>query len=281
MKRLLFFILLITSGSVSGQNKLSWELITEISGIMNSSPKNKPFQIPSSPGGGTGVGYLLDTAGMPVYLSSNAYIAYMERANTIQYKSKLTAGATIGGRLNYPLSKNLDLTIGATVSFMHLTRTTNYDPLNSFLTPGYTPNDSLFGVSGTGSIVFVGTANVFFSSLNKQVETFSFTTFNIPIGIRYKKAKWSFETGIRPAFIINSSKRKTAQPYNGEIHINESPFKNTQTTTIGLSIGPNYQITKSISAGIQYVHGLSTLITSENTRRLLSRTINLKLLYKL
>ena len=281
MKQLFVLILVAFSLKALSQSKPSWELIVNISGISNSSPQDKPWQ--PMPGSG-GTAYLLDSSGNRVSLPPNIYSAYQQTTNTVQYKSKLTAGISFGGRLNYPLNKNFDVSIGGTISFMNLTRTSGNSFANSFyLATGLTPRDSLFGTTGTGTPVFIGTSSSYLSALNNQVETFSFTNFNVPVSLCYKKAKWRFEAGIVPSFIISSSKKKTTQPSDPEISFTETqtPFENNQKTTVGLSICPNYQITKSIGLGIEYVHGLTTLIDADNTRRLLSRNINLKSLYKL
>ncbi|MGG9961137.1 outer membrane beta-barrel protein [Ferruginibacter sp. SUN106] len=275
MKKVTLIILLAFSLKGSAQSKPAWELIVAVSGLSNSSPQNNNIVTGSSRP-------MLDSAGNPVFLSTGVYTAYRQTANSIKYKSKLTAGITFGGRLSYPLNTHFDISVGATLSIFTVSRITENNSSNPFLAgTGLNPGDSIYGTTGSGSVIFIGTAANYFSSFTNQPEKFSFTNLNTPISIIYKKEKWRFETGITPSFIINSSKKKLKDNYGGEITINETPFTNNQNTEVGLSIGSDYEITKELGIGLEYVHGLNSLIDADNTRKLLTRTINLKLLYKL
>jgi hypothetical protein len=279
MKKIFVFILLSASLKGAGQNKPAWELIFKILGIANSSPANKPIQSVSGYRTGTPVGFLVDSAGNPLYLPSNIYSSYLQNANKVQYSSKLTAGFCFGGRLMYSLNKNFDLSIGGTISLMNVSRTAN-NTASSFL-GGLSPADSIFGSTLSGGQMFIGTAGSFFSSVYHQTETFRFSTFNMPINLIYKKSKWRFEAGFTPSFIVHSSKKKNAGNSNSEMSVTDVPFENNQKIATGLNLGCNFAFTKTISAGVEYVQGISTLVDADNYRRLLPRSISLQLLYKL
>ncbi|GAB2822195.1 porin family protein [Ferruginibacter profundus] len=275
MKKIILVFLLAFSLKGLAQTRPVWELIVGVSGISNSSPQNSNSV--------TGSGRpMVDSAGNPVFLPPAVYTTYQQTANAIKYKSKLTGGITFGGKLSYPINKHLDIAVGITLSVLRVSRSTESSSSNPFSAGSvFNPRDSLFGTTGSGSVIFIGTAANYFSSFTNQPEKFSFTSLNTPISIIYKKEKWRFETGITPSFIINSSKKKLKDNSDGEITINETPFINNQNVAAGLSIGSDYATTKKLCIGLEYVHGLSSLIDADNTRKLLTRTVNLKLLYKL
>jgi Outer membrane protein beta-barrel domain len=274
MKRSILVILLAFSLKGLAQTKPAWELIVAVSGISNSSPQNNNTI--------TGSGRpMLDSAGSPIFLSPGVYTAYQQTASSIKYKAKLTAGITFGGRLSYALNTHFDISIGATLSVLSVSRVTESNSSNPFLAGiGVNPRDSLFGTTGSGGVIFIGTAANYFSSFTNQPEKFSFTNLNTPISIIYKKEKWRFETGIIPSFIISSSKKKSKNN-DPEIHVNETPFTNNQKVSAGINIGTNYAISKELSFGLEYIHAISSLLDIENNRKLLTRSVNLKLLYKL
>jgi hypothetical protein len=274
MKKIILFLLICISVKVWAQTKPKWELVIDLSAINNSSPQKSTAM-------GKGAA-LLDSSGGMVFLPVNISTAYWQAANSIKYKSNFTAGITIGGRMNYSINNRFDISIGATLSLMGVSRTTVGNSTNSWLaSAGLNPSDSIFGNTGLGTIRFIATAGNYFSSFNNQVEHFTFTNLNVPISFIYKVEKWRFETGIIPSFIISSSKKKPKNNNDPEIHNNETPFTNNQKVSAGLNIGTNYTVTKELSLGIEYIHGLSSLLDIENNRKLLTRSVSLKLFYKL
>lgn len=258
MKKILFILMLILSLKGSGQGRFSYELILDVSGVSNYSPSKNV----SKPG----TSFIIDTSGMLVVIPTTDI-------NKTDYKSKIMGGITVGGRLNYCVYKKLGIAIGGSVSYFKVSRI-----FNNVISSTSILTDTVYGVNGT---ILPGIYGHSFASGRKEV--FKFVTFNLPINIFITKAKWRFETGIIPSFIISSTKKKGSPYYDpSEIEYAGDPlFENSKNFVIGFSISPNYQVTKKIRLGIEYIHGVSSLIEADNYGKLLPRSFSLKILYKL
>ncbi|MBK7306672.1 MAG: hypothetical protein IPI88_06255 [Chitinophagaceae bacterium] len=126
------------------QSKLSFDLIFQISGVSNSSIKSKT---------NSGTGYyspvILDSSGWPIILtpsSGNVYTIAAPKTNPVKYKAKLTAGLTVGGKLNYNVYKKLGIGIGASIFYFKTVRSTITTPQS--LTSAWGFSGIRLGVSG-------------------------------------------------------------------------------------------------------------------------------------
>ena len=110
-----------------------------------------------------------------------------------------------------------------------------------------------------------------------------FVTINIPIAVVYSKAKWQFEGGIIPSFIISSKKEKYKVENTPEVIYPQEPdFTNSQKVSFNISISPSYLVAKNVRIGLEYVHGLSPgLINAYDVYKLMPRSLGLKILYKI
>lgn len=274
MKKVLSICILILPFISKAQSKLSYELMLNVSGVSNSSAK------PESASRTFDNIYIRDSAGSPIQINNSwggIYTAAKEKP--LKHKAKLTSSITIGGKLSYQLYKEFSLSIGASITLLKASRIEKDNNTGPYFSNGYFTGINTL----TGALVVI--APGFYNSIKSpdKEQNYKFTTINIPLAISYTKAKWQFEGGIIPSFIISSTKEKYEVQNTPEITYAQEPdFTNDLKTSFSLSISPSYQVAKNVKVGLEYVYGLSPgMIKAFDVYKLMPQSLGLKILYKI
>jgi hypothetical protein len=291
MKRIFLFAFFAVPYIAAAQSKLSYDLAFSVAGVSNASPKSKTASTNPTP-------YIFDSSGSIFVItpvSGGTYFISVPKTDAVRYKAKLTGGFTVGGKLNYTIYKNMDIGIGANLSYFKVTR-------SAITTTGAFSSSLGFIVVGLGSSGnWDSTRNLpagtyTYSNGVTSVDKFKFLTANIPVTVSYSIAKWKLEAGIITSFIISTSK-KTLLPEYFDPEIGPAPPsfdpsvpqpspENKTKSFFSLSISPQYQLTSKLKIGIEYNHALSNVYStnwySQNDYpNMKTSSLGLKILYKL
>jgi Outer membrane protein beta-barrel domain len=263
------------------QKKGSWELTAAVLAAGNNSPLHQ-IKKQSTPPSGNPALIILDSSGNPLQgMSFYRYVDdYRERQNKISYKTRITPGISAGVSYSYPLNNKLSIAAGVNLSIIKTTRMVENE-YAKFYAYGYAVRgDSLFAGNPVTGITYVGDISSYINGIARE-ETFRFVTFNFPVAARYRFKKLIIEAGFSTSFIVNSTKKKATVKTDPEFTITETTFQNNQSLAFSLTVCPAYQLTDRIRLGIEFAHGITTLIDSYDYRRLVPLSAGLKLFYKL
>lgn len=280
MKKVFLLLLAGISLNAVAQKKGSWELTAAVLAVSNNSPLHQ-IKKQSTPPSGNPVLIILDSSGNPLQgMLLYTYSDYRERQNKITYKTRITPGISAGGSYSYPLNKRLSISAGVNLSVIKTTRMVENE-YAKFYAYGYSvKGDSLFAGNPVTGITYVGNISSYKNGI-AQEETFRFFAFNFPVAARYRFKKLIIEAGISTSFIVNSTKKKATVKPDPEFTVTETTFQNNQSLAFSLTVCPAYQLTDRMRLGIEFAHGISTLIDSYDYRRLVPLSAGLKLFYKL
>ncbi len=293
MKRIVLFAFFIMPLIGFAQSKLSYDLILNISGVSNTSNK---VQLNS---GGFST-YIFDSSGAPIIItpgSSGIFIAGIPQKKSLEYKTKLNVGFTVGAKLNYNVYKRLGIGIGASISYFMATRTLNNTVSGTF------PSSIIFtgiGLSSGGnwdSTRTLPAGTYSYSDGLDSEDKFKFVTLNIPLSVNYSIAKWQFEAGLITSFIVSNSKKIVVKS-NDDSEISASPPvysdpsvpkpspENEAKSFFSLSVSPQYQLSNKLKIGIEYIRGLSNSYSTNQYSKytypgMKTSSLGLKILFKL
>lgn len=291
MKRIFLFAFFAMPYFATAQSKLSYDLVFNVSGVSNASPKSKT----SSKNLAT---YIFDSTGLPIIItpgSGSIYVTSIPKTDAIKYKAKLTSGITIGGKINYTFCKNIDISIGANFSYFRATRSA-ITTTASFSTPVGFVGIGLNGAGNWDSTRNLPAGTYTYSNGVASVDKFKFLTVNIPVTASCSIAKWKLEAGIITSFIISNAK-KTFTPDNFDPEIGPGPPtfdpsvpqpspENKAKSFFSLSVSPQYQLSNKLKIGIEYNHALSNVYSTnwysqDAYPSMKTNSLGLKILYKL
>jgi hypothetical protein len=293
MKRIFLFAFFALPYIAAAQSKLSYDLIFNVSGISNSTGKTKTNSVGRyfSP-------VFFDSAGTPVVLTtlSGVYTAAVPKTNPVKYKAKLTGGFSIGGKLNYLAYKKLGISIGVSVSYFKVVRS-SIPTVESFSSPfGFT--GSLLSSSGNWDSTRTYSPGTYtYSNGPETVEKFQFVTLNIPLSINYSFSKWQIEAGITSSFILGSKFAQETKKYSdpeisSAYSVPLNPYdpqpspENETKHFFSVSVSPQYQLSNKLKIGIEYIHALSSVYSTNWYSKgiypdMKTGSLGLKILYKL
>jgi hypothetical protein len=121
-------------------------------------------------------------------------------------------------------------------------------------------------------------------------------TLNIPVTVSYSIAKWQLEAGVNTSFILNSKNTQTTEKnLNPEFSGAPPPLNpgdpqpssdNKSKSFFSLSVSPQYQLSKKLKIGIEYIHALTNIYSTnwyskETYPGMKTSSLGLKILYKL
>ena len=276
MKKVFFLGLLVFAQKLVAQKKGSWYITASAGLVTNASPKFKITKSNSGIGGSISI-LLIDSAGNRLTLTHPA--SYKEILNKINYKAEITASFSAGAKFIYPINKKWSFGTGANLSYSNMKRVAENEAVKYSRFGLLAGTDSIF-FGNPSNNVFIGT----FNSVNNfptRNESFSFLALNIPVTAAFNFRRVTLEGGLTTSFLIKSVKQPIVLKQDPEYSFSEPAFENNTSIALSFIFCPSYQITDKIQLGIEYNHGLTTLIDSENYRPLLARSISIKLAYKL
>src|SRR5205085_2644963 len=157
---------------------------------------------------------------------------YREHLHEKTGKPALTAGITMGARLNYPISRNFGCTVGGSISYFTLSR-----KIDNRYIDKYTYLDTFHTTDIHGNPVIMPAGTYTTSVSARYSEAYHFTTINFPVSVYFIHDKWRLEGGIIPSLIISSDKINNI-PVFDPAEISTSyyfPFKNSRRSTLGIS----------------------------------------------
>lgn len=289
MRKYITLILLFCSSAVYSQSKISYDLILTVSGVTNTS---KPFQTTTR----TAAPILQDTSGNWGTISLHTFNSLgVSKENS--FTSKITSEITFGGRVSYPLEKNINITGGISLSFVSAKRAAKQKESSWF---------NVVDTSG-GRVIIQGGYLVAISSIYsvrnfalgpnlnetnyRRSDNFNFIVLNIPLAVSYRFKKWQFETGITPAVILNTKENKEKPQIDAEIsNVGYSaiyPYdpvpseKNDVSMFVSWNLSPVYNLSKHVLVGLEYNQGLTKIFSSDVHESMKIKRLGIKMLYKL
>lgn len=247
MRTLLIIVLICTCCIARSQQKLKWQLVLELNGVI-SNPKG--FSDDNT------FYHLIDTP------------AQRYRQYTIRHSGndepEIRPGIAAGVRLSYPLRSNLNLTAGLTLS----TASTAAYSHNTLLT-----KDTVMSQLPPNAMT---TQTPPFGWIQKYKDVRKFVSIDLPVGISLNPggSRWLLEAEIVPSYVVHSRR----YVYLNDDDKAEKLPGSMNSLNFAAGIGAGYKMGTNWEVALKYRYGLNTL-TSLSYPAVRSQSAGLQLRY--